>query len=232
MLVAAWLKMKKSTTTKPQAGDRTRPGSAGGDRAWPWRAGGSLAQGRPGRERGRAVACARPAPTARRGCGSRGRCGWWPSWGWRPGTRNWPPRRRWWPSWPRPGTRRWRSSAGSACQVRGLAQGDASLLGRAWELLRSSPRPLLRASTALDYGTVLLDRAGRGVTRGRGGPAGRGMGRVRPGRRSGRAAGSGTDAAPGRASTGPSGRRYRRHRCGPHGAGTRSPTPNARWPSW
>ena len=51
---------------------------------------------------------------------------------------------------------------GLACQVRGLAQGDASLLGRAWELLRSSPRPLLRASAAQDYGTALLTGPGAG----------------------------------------------------------------------
>jgi DNA-binding CsgD family transcriptional regulator len=51
---------------------------------------------------------------------------------------------------------------GLACQVRGLAQGDASLLGRAWELLRSSPRPLLRASAAQDYGRALLTGPGAG----------------------------------------------------------------------
>ena len=51
---------------------------------------------------------------------------------------------------------------GLACQVRGLAQGDASLLGRAWEILRTSPRPLLRASAAQDYGTALLTGPGAG----------------------------------------------------------------------
>ncbi|HEY2276734.1 MAG TPA: AAA family ATPase [Streptosporangiaceae bacterium] len=51
---------------------------------------------------------------------------------------------------------------GLACQVRGLAQGDASLLGRAWEILRSSPRPLLRAGAAQDYGRALLTGPGAG----------------------------------------------------------------------
>jgi hypothetical protein len=87
---------------------------------------------------------------------------------------------------------------GLACQVRGLAQGDTSLLGRGL----GDPADQSAAAAAGQRGTGLrdraADRAGRGVTRGRGAPAGRGVGRVRPGRRLGRAAGGGTHAAPGR----------------------------------
>jgi DNA-binding CsgD family transcriptional regulator len=53
-------------------------------------------------------------------------------------------------------------TGGLACQVRGLIRGDASLLGRAWELLRGSPRPLVRAGAAQDYGTALLAGPGAG----------------------------------------------------------------------
>ena len=200
MLVAAWLKMEKRTTTEPQAGDRTRPGSAGGDQglavAGGWLA---LAQGRPAE----GAAAARWALRAARTHGA--------PWLWQPGAMRLVAQLGL-----AAGDQKLASEAaavaelaaarnpevpvfgGLACQVRGLAQGDASLLGRAWELLRSSPRPLLRASAAQDYGRRAADRAGRGVTRGRGAPAGRGVGRVRPGRRLGRAAGSRTDAAPGR----------------------------------
>ncbi len=51
---------------------------------------------------------------------------------------------------------------GLACQVRGVARGDASLLGRAWKILRASPRPLVAASAAQDYGAALLTAPGPG----------------------------------------------------------------------
>ncbi len=51
---------------------------------------------------------------------------------------------------------------GLACQVRGVARGDASLLGRAWKILRVSPRPLVAASAAQDYGAALLTAPGPG----------------------------------------------------------------------
>ncbi|MBV9796088.1 MAG: helix-turn-helix transcriptional regulator, partial [Actinobacteria bacterium] len=51
---------------------------------------------------------------------------------------------------------------GLACQLQGVARGDASLLGRAWEILRASPRPLVVASAAQDYGRALLTAPGTG----------------------------------------------------------------------
>jgi len=45
---------------------------------------------------------------------------------------------------------------GLAAQLRGLDRGDLSLLARAWEQLRDSPRPMLRAAAAEDFGTALL----------------------------------------------------------------------------
>ena len=45
---------------------------------------------------------------------------------------------------------------GVAAQLRGLDRGDLSLLARAWEQLRDSPRPMLRAAAAEDFGTALL----------------------------------------------------------------------------
>jgi DNA-binding NarL/FixJ family response regulator len=45
---------------------------------------------------------------------------------------------------------------GLAAQLRGLAWGDLTLLARAWEQLQDSPRPMLRAAAAEDYGTALL----------------------------------------------------------------------------
>ncbi|HEX4256044.1 MAG TPA: AAA family ATPase [Streptosporangiaceae bacterium] len=53
-------------------------------------------------------------------------------------------------------------TGGLARQVRGLVHGDTSLLGRAWELLRDSPRPLVRAGAAQDYGAALLAGPGAG----------------------------------------------------------------------
>ncbi len=46
--------------------------------------------------------------------------------------------------------------AGAAAQTAGLATGDLELLRRAVELMRASPRPLLRGGAAADYGSALL----------------------------------------------------------------------------
>jgi DNA-binding CsgD family transcriptional regulator/tetratricopeptide (TPR) repeat protein len=46
--------------------------------------------------------------------------------------------------------------AGTAAQAAGLATGDLGLLRRAVEVMRASPRPLLRGGTAADYGSALL----------------------------------------------------------------------------
>jgi DNA-binding CsgD family transcriptional regulator len=46
--------------------------------------------------------------------------------------------------------------AGTAAQTTGLATGDLDLLRRAVDLMRASPRPLLRGGAAVDYGLALL----------------------------------------------------------------------------
>jgi DNA-binding CsgD family transcriptional regulator len=48
------------------------------------------------------------------------------------------------------------SFAAVASQTRGLAESDIALLGQAKKLCQTSPRPLLRAQAALDYGRTLL----------------------------------------------------------------------------
>jgi DNA-binding CsgD family transcriptional regulator len=53
-------------------------------------------------------------------------------------------------------------TGGLARQVRGLVRGDTDLLARAWELLRDSPWPLVRAGAAQDYGAALLAGPGPG----------------------------------------------------------------------
>ncbi|GAA4263667.1 helix-turn-helix transcriptional regulator [Dactylosporangium darangshiense] len=52
------------------------------------------------------------------------------------------------------------SFEGVALQLRGLVTADLDLLGRASEVLRSTPRPIVQASVAEDYGLALL-RAGQ-----------------------------------------------------------------------
>jgi DNA-binding CsgD family transcriptional regulator len=53
------------------------------------------------------------------------------------------------------------SFQGVALQVRGFVYGEAATLGRAVELLRSSPRPVMLASALADYGAALIHSRSR-----------------------------------------------------------------------